>query len=99
KRVQSERAGVGSKEPVAIIEHPDVRRMILRSKALTQASRALLYYATSQIDGATLGIEGAKLRAENLTPLIKGYGTDIGNEVASIGVQVHVGMGVIEETA
>ena len=97
-RIQSARAGSGNKEPVAIIEHPDVRRMILRSKALTQAARALLYYATSQIDGATLGIEGAKLRAEILTPLIKGYGTDIGNEVASIGVQVHGGMGFIEET-
>ncbi len=97
-RVQSARAGSGSKDPVAIIEHPDVRRMLLRSKALTQAARALLYYATSHVDGATLGIEGAKSRAEILTPLIKGYGTDIGNEVASIGVQVHGGMGFVEET-
>lgn len=97
-RVQSARAGSGNKEPVAIIEHPDVRRMILRSKALTQAARALLYYATAHVDGATLGIEGAKSRAEVLTPLIKGYGTDIGNEVASIGVQVHGGMGFVEET-
>ncbi len=97
-RVQSARAGSGSKDPVAIIEHPDVRRMLLRSKALTQAIRALLYYATSHVDGATLGIEGAKSRAEILTPLIKGYGTDIGNEVASIGVQVHGGMGFVEET-
>jgi alkylation response protein AidB-like acyl-CoA dehydrogenase len=96
ERVQSARAGSGSKEPVAIIEHPDVRRMLLRSKALTQAARALLYYATSSVDRATLGIEGAKSRAEILTPLIKGYGTDIGNEVASRGVQVHGGLGVIE---
>ncbi|WP_108811299.1 acyl-CoA dehydrogenase family protein [Sphingorhabdus sp. Alg231-15] len=97
-RVQSARAGSGSKDSVAIIEHPDVRRMILRSKALTQAARALLYYATAHVDGATLGIDGAKSRAEILTPLIKGYGTDIGNEVASIGVQVHGGMGFVEET-
>ncbi len=97
-RVQSARAGSGSKDSVAIIEHPDVRRMILRSKALTQAARALLYYATAHVDGATLGIEGAKSRAEILTPLIKGYGTDIGNEVASLGVQVHGGMGFVEET-
>ncbi len=97
-RVQSSRAGSGSKDSVAIIEHPDVRRMILRSKALTQAARALLYYATAHVDGATLGIEGAKSRAEILTPLIKGYGTDIGNEVASLGVQVHGGMGFVEET-
>ena len=98
ERIQSARAGSGDKAPVAIIEHPDVRRMLLRSKALTQAARALLYYATSSVDRATLGIEGAKSRAEILTPLIKGYGTDIGNEVASIGVQVHGGMGFIEET-
>lgn len=98
ERVQSARAGSGNKTPVAIIEHPDVRRMLLRSKALTQAARALLYYATSSIDRATLGVDGAKSRSEILTPLIKGYGTDIGNEVASIGVQVHGGMGFIEET-
>lgn len=98
ERVQSARAGSGTKDPVAIVEHPDVRRMLLRSKALTQAARALLYYATSSVDRAALGIEGAKSRAEILTPLIKGYGTDIGNEVASIGVQVHGGMGFIEET-
>ena len=98
ERIQSARAGSGDKAPVPIIEHPDVRRMLLRSKALTQAARALLYYASSSVDRATLGIEGAKARAEILTPLIKGYGTDIGNEVASIGVQVHGGMGFIEET-
>jgi len=98
ERVQSARAGSGTKDPVAIVEHPDVRRMLLRSKALTQAARALLYYATSYVDRATLGLEDAKSRAEILTPLIKGYGTDIGNEVASIGVQVHGGMGFIEET-
>ncbi len=98
ERIQSARAGSGNKAPVAIIEHPDVRRMLLRAKSLTQATRALLYYATSSVDRATLGIEGAKSRAEILTPLIKGYGTDIGNEVASLGVQVHGGMGFIEET-
>ena len=97
-RIQSARAGSGSKDGVAIIEHPDVRRMLVRSKSLTQATRALLYYATSAVDRATLGLEGAKSRAEILTPLIKGYGTDVGNEVASIGVQVHGGMGFVEET-
>ncbi len=98
ERIQSARAGSGNKSSVAIIEHPDVRRMLLRSKTLTQAARALLYYATSAVDGATLGDTEAKSRAEILTPLIKGYGTDIGNEVASIGVQVHGGMGFVEET-
>jgi len=60
ERVQSAKAGSGSKEPVAIIEHPDVRRMLLRSKALTQAARALLYYATSNIDRAAIGIDAPK---------------------------------------
>jgi hypothetical protein len=97
-RIQSVRAGSGGKAPVAIIEHPDVRRMLIRAKALTEAARALLYYTTGQIDRGNLGLEGAKDRADLLVPLIKAYGTDIGNEVASIGVQVHGGMGFIEET-
>jgi len=98
ERLQGGRPDRAKGESAPIAEHPDVRRMLLRSKALTQAARALLYYATSNIDRAAIGIDGAKSRAEILTPLIKGYGTDIGNEVASIGVQVHGGMGFIEET-
>jgi 3-(methylthio)propanoyl-CoA dehydrogenase len=81
-----------------IIEHPDVRRMLLRMKALTEASRALLYYAAGQVDRARLGQDDAKVRADLLTPLAKAYGTDIGCEVASIGIQVHGGMGFVEET-
>jgi 3-(methylthio)propanoyl-CoA dehydrogenase len=81
-----------------IIEHPDVRRMLLRMKTLTEASRALLYYAAGQVDRARLGQEDAKVRADLLTPLAKAYGTDIGCEVASIGIQVHGGMGFVEET-
>jgi 3-(methylthio)propanoyl-CoA dehydrogenase len=82
----------------AIIEHPDVRRMLLRMKALTEASRALLYYAAGEVDRTRLGVEGAKARVDLLTPLAKAYGTDVGCEVASLGVQVHGGMGFIEET-
>ena len=82
----------------AIIEHPDVRRMLMRMKALTQAARALSYYAAGQADRVTLGLEGAKVRLDILTPLAKSYGTDAGCEVASLGVQVHGGMGFIEET-
>jgi 3-(methylthio)propanoyl-CoA dehydrogenase len=82
----------------AIIEHPDVRRMILRMKALTQGGRALLYLAASHVDRAHLGIEGAKTRLDILTPLAKSWGTDMGCEVASIGIQVHGGMGFVEET-
>ena len=98
ERVQSARAGSPDKTPVAIIEHPDVRRMLLRMKALTEGARALLYYTAGQVDRGTLGDAAAGARGEVLTPLIKAWGTDIGIEVASLGVQVHGGMGFIEET-
>jgi 3-(methylthio)propanoyl-CoA dehydrogenase len=96
-RIQSARAG-GSAESVAIIEHPDVRRMLIRMRALTEASRALLYYAAGEVDRARLGVDGAKARVDVLTPLAKAYGTDVGCEVASLGIQVHGGMGFVEET-
>jgi alkylation response protein AidB-like acyl-CoA dehydrogenase len=98
ERVQSARAGSADKTPVAIIEHPDVRRMLMRMKAQTQAARALVYLASAQVDRAGMGDEAAKDRLEILTPLAKAHGTDLGNEVASLGVQVHGGMGYIEET-
>jgi hypothetical protein len=72
--------------------------MLLRMKALTEAARALLYYTAGQVDRGTLGDEAAALRAECLVPMLKAWGTDIGVEVASLGVQVHGGMGFIEET-
>jgi 3-(methylthio)propanoyl-CoA dehydrogenase len=97
-RIQSARAGAEKKAPVAIIEHPDVRRMLLRMKALTQGARALTYYAASQVDRVHLGIEGAKARLDLVTPLAKSWATDVGCEVASLGIQVHGGMGFIEET-
>jgi len=98
ERVQSPRAGSADPSPVPIIEHPDVRRMILRMRALTQAGRALLYYTAGQIDRATLGDRAAAARADVLVPLAKAWCTDMGCEVASLGVQVHGGMGFIEET-
>ena len=98
ERIQSARAGSDDRNPVAILEHPDVRRMILRMKALTEGARALLYYTAGQVDRGTLGDAGAKERAEVLVPLIKAWGTDIGVEVAGIGIQVHGGMGFVEET-
>ncbi|MEO7178510.1 MAG: acyl-CoA dehydrogenase [Allosphingosinicella sp.] len=94
QRVQGVREG----RPAAIADHPDVRRMLLRMTALTQAARALCYYAAGQTDRGTLGDKAAQARADLLTPLVKAYGTDIGCEVASLGVQVHGGMGFIEET-
>nr|WP_277754092.1 acyl-CoA dehydrogenase [Porphyrobacter sp. GA68] len=98
ERVQSARAGAADRTPVPIIEHPDVRRMILRMRALTEGSRALLYYTAGQVDRAALGDDTSKLRAEILVPLIKAWGTDVGCEVASLGIQVHGGMGYAEET-
>ncbi|WP_404335170.1 acyl-CoA dehydrogenase [Sphingomonas sp. MMS12-HWE2-04] len=94
ERVQGVRAGA----PAAIVEHPDVRRMLLRMKAQTQAARALVYYAFGQLDRARAGDAEANKRVELLTPLAKAHATDLGNEVASLGVQVHGGMGYIEET-
>lgn len=98
ERIQSARAGAADKNPVAILEHPDVRRMLLRMKALTQGARALLYYTAGQVDRGTLGDTEARARAEICVPLLKAWGTDTGVEVASLGIQVHGGMGFVEET-
>jgi hypothetical protein len=98
ERIQSARAGSADKNPVAIIEHPDVRRMLLRMKALTEGARALLYYCAGQVDRGTLGDEGGANRAEVLVPLLKAWGTDAGVEATGLGIQVHGGMGFIEET-
>ena len=94
ERKQGQRNGL----PIAIAEHPDVRRMLVRMRALTMASRALAYYAFGQLDRGTLGDREAGLRADILTPLVKAWCTDIGCEVTSLGIQVHGGMGFIEET-
>jgi 3-(methylthio)propanoyl-CoA dehydrogenase len=81
-----------------IVDHPDVRRMLMRMKALTQGARALIYAAAGDVDRAKEGDEAARRRVEILTPLAKSWGTDIGCEVASLGIQVHGGMGFVEET-
>src|SRR5687768_4473333 len=94
ERIQGTREG----RPARIIEFPDVRRMLLRMKALTQAARALAYYTAGQTDRAGLGDDAARARADLLTPLLKAYGTDVGVEVTSLGIQVHGGMGYVEET-
>jgi alkylation response protein AidB-like acyl-CoA dehydrogenase len=82
----------------AIADHPDVRRMLVRMRALTSGARALTYYAFGELDRNLAGDAAAGLRAEVLTPLAKAWATDVGCEVASLGVQVHGGMGFIEET-
>ncbi|UNU44849.1 acyl-CoA dehydrogenase [Sphingopyxis sp. YF1] len=98
ERVQSSLAGSPDRTPVTIDQHPDVRRMLWRMRAQTEAARALVYYAAAQTDLGKLGDENAAMRAEILIPLVKAHATDIGCEVASLGIQVHGGMGFIEET-
>jgi alkylation response protein AidB-like acyl-CoA dehydrogenase len=91
--------GVGG----AIISYPDVKRMLLTMRALTGAARAICYATAVAIDRSQRGkTEAARKagdqRASLLTPVAKAFSTDIGIEVASLGVQVHGGMGYIEET-
>src|SRR5205814_8716110 len=85
-----------------IVYHPDVRRMLLWMKAATEAMRALAYLAAAAIDAgrATTGEAQfrAQRRADLRSPVVKAWCTDLGVEVASTGIQVHGGMGYIEET-
>jgi 3-(methylsulfanyl)propanoyl-CoA dehydrogenase len=102
-RVQGKPPAAPGAGPVPIIHHPDVKRMLLMMKAQTEASRALTLYAALQFDLAEHHSDpqqrsAAQARGELLTPIVKGWCTEIGNEVASAGVQVHGGMGYIEET-
>ncbi len=98
-RLQGMKMGDRSGKRVAIIEHADVRRMLLTMKTTTEASRALTYYAGAQIDRVRRGADSAAAaRLDLLTPLVKAWSTDLAVETASLGVQVHGGMGFIEET-
>lgn len=83
----------------AIFDHADVRRMLGVMRAETFAARAIALSCAVAIDmGRATGDAGWQARAALLTPIAKAYGTDVGCEVAQIGVQVHGGMGFIEET-
>jgi acyl-CoA dehydrogenase len=87
----------------AIIDYPDVKRMLLTMRALTGAARAICYATGVALDRSHRGKseperKAAHERASLLTPVAKAFSTDIGIEVASLGVQVHGGMGFIEET-
>jgi acyl-CoA dehydrogenase len=93
----------GKAGPVPIVEHPDVRRMLLSMKARTEAMRALCYYTALELDQGhrhadEAGRKAALARAELLIPVVKGWCTETGVEVTSTGVQVHGGMGYVEET-
>lgn len=85
-------------DTVAIIEHPDVRRMLMAMRSLTEAGRALAYEAASYLDRARSGDAAAQARVDLLTPVVKAWCTDLAQEVTSLGIQVHGGMGYIEET-
>ncbi len=87
----------------AIVGHADVRRMLMSMKSLTEAARAVCYANAVAIDTAHAGADETaraqgQARADLLTPITKSWSSDVGCEVASIGVQVHGGMGFIEET-
>jgi acyl-CoA dehydrogenase len=86
-----------------IIVHPDVKRMLLTMRALTRAARAICYATAVALDRAKRSADAATRqaayeRASLLTPAAKAFSTDIGCEVASLGIQVHGGMGYVEET-
>ncbi|MEG0969389.1 MAG: acyl-CoA dehydrogenase family protein, partial [Pseudomonas sp.] len=100
ERVQGKPALAGS---ATIVGHPDVRRMLMDMKARTEAMRALAYFCAGQMDRAA-GHPDARERADALalvgllTPIVKGWCTDGAQGITSDGVQIHGGMGYIEET-
>lgn len=86
-----------------IIVHPDVKRMLMQMRSLTAAARTICYATAVALDvsvraGDAKVRAGAAARAALLTPIAKAFSTDVGNEVAYLGVQVHGGMGFMEET-
>ncbi|MEP9370886.1 acyl-CoA dehydrogenase family protein [Mesorhizobium sp. KR1-2] len=101
ERRQGKAAGYDGEGMAPIVLHPDVQRNLLTMKALTQAARAICYSCAHATDRARAGGDGAQFwqeRANLLTPVAKAFSTDVGVDVASLGVQVHGGMGFIEET-
>ncbi|MGF1651293.1 MAG: acyl-CoA dehydrogenase [Hyphomicrobiaceae bacterium] len=103
ERVQGRAVDKTSAGASAIIDHPDVRRTLLTMRAMTQAARLICFATAREMDLAhraptEVERQAASHRAALLTPIAKAYSTDVGNEVASLGVQVHGGMGFVEET-
>jgi len=93
----------GQQQGSTIIHHPDVRRMLMQMRAISQAGRALAYYASAQTDLAHHAAlaEDRKIyqsRVDLIIPMVKGWCTEMAQEATSVGVQVHGGMGFIEET-
>ena len=103
ERRQGRAAAMDASQSAPIIVHPDVRRMLLTMRALTQAARTVCYATALAIDRSERESDEAKRRAADakaslLTPVAKAFSTDIANDVTSLGIQVHGGMGYIEET-
>lgn len=103
-RVQGRPVGAAADAgELPIIHHPDVRRMLLWMRAASEAMRALAYYTAAQIDRGRRDLDGrtrtlAQRRADLLIPVVKAWCSDLGVAVASTGIQVHGGMGYVEET-
>jgi hypothetical protein len=103
ERVQSRPVDGSQAQAVTIIHHPDVQRMLMTMRALTEGSRALALVAAAAYDAAHAHVDPGQREAhrrfhEYLVPLVKGYCTEVCLDVASLGIQVHGGMGFIEET-
>jgi len=102
-RVQGREIGQRSGDRVTIIHHPDVRRMLMSMRAQTEAMRALAYFGAATLDKVKYHPDSAEKRRSQalldlLTPIVKGWCTEQGVEIASTGIQVHGGMGFVEET-
>jgi len=103
ERIQSTEAGVRGGPRVPIVRHPDVRRMLLLMKSQTEAMRALAGVVAVSLDAARLHPqpkerEGHQAVADLMIPVIKGWCTENSVDIASLGVQVHGGVGFVEET-
>ncbi|MCU0803776.1 MAG: acyl-CoA dehydrogenase [Burkholderiales bacterium] len=102
ERVQS-RDVAGSAGPVTIIHHPDVRRMLMSMRAASEATRAVAYVVAAAMDRAHHHPDATERKKSQafvdlMIPIVKGWSTEVAIEVASTGVQVHGGMGFVEET-
>ena len=102
-RVQGAEVGVRGGPKVPIIRHPDVRRMLMSMRARIEAMRALAYVTAAALDNAHQNPDAAaraqaQAFADLMIPVVKGWGTESSIDIASLGVQVHGGMGYIEET-
>jgi butyryl-CoA dehydrogenase len=103
ERIQSREIGGSASQPAPIVRHPDVRRMLMSMRAQAEATRALAYVTAAAHDKAHHHPdEGVRARSQAfvdlMIPVVKGWSTETSIEVASTGIQVHGGMGFIEET-